>query len=106
MPAKKYAIDRDKLRAAIRRLGNEYVYYMLDDAIELLPPSKLAKLAGQYLDVKSLASAPKVERSLLAHVKYDRDKHLTAAARKASAAQRKALAEKTDWRSHKTRKRQ
>ena len=69
MPAKKRTIDRDKLRAAIRRLGNEYVYYMLDDAIELLPPSKLAKLAGQYLDVKSLESAPKVERSLLALVK-------------------------------------
>lgn len=69
MPAKTRTIDRDKLRVAIRRLGNQYVYYMLDDAIELLPPSKLAKLAGQYLDVKSLESAPKVERSLLAEVK-------------------------------------
>jgi hypothetical protein len=39
-------------------------------------------------------------------VKYDRDKHLTTAARKASAAQRKALAEKTDWRSQRKRKRQ
>ena len=231
MPAKKGAIDRDKLRSAVRRLGNEYIYYMLDDAIELLPPSKLVKLAGRYLDVKSLqASGPKhagllaevkafekasragdyyesfavnskncsevsggtrawiaeCERlfgrcvaatgkgnpgetcgafemlfALLQHidkgmddvvffadeggswqvgvdwqkvlpawftclsatvepdeyarrvvdvvdrfVKYDRDKHLTAASRKASAAQRKALAEKTDWRSQKTRKRQ
>ena len=70
MPAKKRTIDRDKLRAAIRRLGNEYVYYMLDDAIGLLPPSKLAKLAGQYLDVKSLQQyAPKVDASLLAQVK-------------------------------------
>jgi hypothetical protein len=224
-------IDRDKLRSAVRRLGNEYIYYMLDDAIELLPPSKLVKLDGRYLDVKSLqASGPKhagllaevkafekasragdyyesfavnskncsevsggtrawiaeCERlfgrcvaatgkgssgetcdalemlfALLQHidkgmddvvffadeggswqvgvdwqkvlpawftclsatvepdeyarrvvdvvdrfVKYDRDKHLTAASRKASAAQRKALAEKTDWRSQKTRKRQ
>jgi hypothetical protein len=47
-------IDRDKLRSAIRRMGNEYPYYMLDDAIELLPPSKLEKLARRYLDVKSL----------------------------------------------------
>ena len=36
MPARKGAIDRDKLRSAVRRLGNEYIYYMLDDAIELL----------------------------------------------------------------------
>jgi hypothetical protein len=69
MPAKKGAIDRDKLRSAVRRLGNEYIYYMLDDAIELLPPSKLVKLAGRYLDVKSLqASGPK-HAGLLAEVK-------------------------------------
>jgi len=30
------AIDRDKARAAVRKLGHEYVFYMLDDAIELL----------------------------------------------------------------------
>ena len=231
MPARKGAIARDKLRSAVRRLGNEYIYSMLDDAIELLPPSKLVKLAGRYLDVKSLQAAGPKHAGLLAEVKafekasragdyyesfavnskncsevssgtrawiaecerlfgrcvaatgkgnpgetcgafemlfallqhidkgmddvvffadeggswqvgvdwqkvlpawftclsatvepdeyarrvvdvvdrfvkYDRDKHLTAAARKASAAQREALAEKTDWRSQKTRKRQ
>ena len=37
-------IDRDKLRAAIRKLGDEYVFYMLDDAIDLLPPAKLHKI--------------------------------------------------------------
>jgi len=36
---------------------------------------------------------------------YDRDKHLTTASRKASAAQRKALAEKTAWKSQRARKR-
>jgi hypothetical protein len=62
-------IDRDKLRSAVRRLGSEYIFYMLDDAIELLPPSKLVKLAGRYLDVKSLqASGPK-HAGLLAEVK-------------------------------------
>jgi len=30
-------IDRDKLRAAIRRMGSEYIFYMLDNAITLLP---------------------------------------------------------------------
>ena len=68
MPAKKRTIDRDKLRVAIRRMGNQYVYHMLDDAIELLPPSTLAKLAGQYLDVKSLESDPKVKKHLLDQV--------------------------------------
>jgi hypothetical protein len=30
------AIDTDKLRGAVRKLGREYVFYMLDDAIDLL----------------------------------------------------------------------
>ncbi len=33
-------IDRNKLRAAIRKLGDEYVFYMLDEAIDLLPASQ------------------------------------------------------------------
>ena len=40
-------LDRDKLRAAIRMLGTEYLFYMLDDAIDLLPPAKLHKLVKQ-----------------------------------------------------------
>ena len=64
------AIDRDKLRSAVRRLGNEYIYYMLGDAMDLLPPSKLVTLAGRYLDVKSLQSGgPNKHASLLAEVK-------------------------------------
>ena len=35
-------IDWDKLRAAIRRMGSEYVFYMLDDAIALLPQTSSA----------------------------------------------------------------
>ena len=38
-------IDRDKLRTEVRKLGNEYDFYMLDDAIEPLPPAKLYKIA-------------------------------------------------------------
>ena len=26
-----FQIDRDKLRAEVRKLGNEYVFFMLDD---------------------------------------------------------------------------
>ena len=54
MARKPIQIDRDKLRAAVRKLGNEYVFYMLEDAIELLPPSKLHKIAKKYLDLRRL----------------------------------------------------
>ena len=54
MQPKHIPIDRDKLRAAVRKLGNEYVFSMLDDAIELLSPAKLCRLAKKYLDLKRL----------------------------------------------------
>jgi hypothetical protein len=71
-PAPVPEIDRGKLRERLRRLGDEYVFYMLDDAIDLLPPAKLAKLVGQYIDVRQLqpdASSASGERTLLAEVK-------------------------------------
>jgi hypothetical protein len=54
MPRQPAAIDRDKLRAAVRKLGHEYVFYMLDDAIDLLPPAKLQRIAKKYLDIENL----------------------------------------------------
>lgn len=62
-------IDRDKLRAALRKLGNDRIYAMLGDAIGLLPPSKLVKLAERYFDAKSLDADPENNASLLAQVK-------------------------------------
>jgi hypothetical protein len=47
------AIDKDKLRAALRTLAPQYAFHMLFDAVDLLPPAKLHKLAGKYLDAKS-----------------------------------------------------
>jgi len=71
MPRQPAAIDRDKLRAAVRKLGHEYVFYMLDDAIDLLPPAKLHQIAKKYLDIKSLRpdSEIKTKANLLAAVK-------------------------------------
>jgi hypothetical protein len=71
MPRKPIQIDRDKLREEIRKLGNEYVFFMLDDAIELLPPVKLHKIAKKYLDLKRLRpDAEKATKpSLLTDVK-------------------------------------
>ncbi len=63
------AIDRDKLRAALRRLGDEYVFCMLDDAIDLLPPAKLAKLVSRYLDAKQLHPDDPGTKNLLAEVR-------------------------------------
>lgn len=54
MPPKPIQIDRDKLRTAVRKLGSESIFDMLDDAIELLPPAKLRKLATKYFDLKPL----------------------------------------------------
>jgi hypothetical protein len=70
MARKPIQIDRDKLRAAVRKLGNECVFYMLDDAIELLPPAKLHKIAKKYLDLNRLRpDVPATKPSLLSDVK-------------------------------------
>ena len=47
-------LDRSKLRDAIRKLGDEYAFYMLHDALELLPERELEKLVGRYLRVDQL----------------------------------------------------
>jgi hypothetical protein len=66
MARKPIQIDRDKLRAEVRKLGNEYVYFMLDDAIEHLPVSKLHKIARKYLDLERLRpDAEKATRASL-----------------------------------------
>ncbi len=62
-------IDRDKLRAAIRRMGSEYVFYMLDDAITLLPQTKLCKLIALYLNPAKHRPDGAIKESLLAEVK-------------------------------------
>jgi hypothetical protein len=64
-------IDRNKLRAAIRRLSPEYVFYMLDDAIDLLPLAELEGIAKKYLDLKRLRpdSDRQAKPTLLADVK-------------------------------------
>lgn len=62
-------IDRDKVRSALRRLGDEYIFHMLDEAIELLPPIKLAKLVGGYLDVKQLRPDSHDNKTLLEEVR-------------------------------------
>jgi hypothetical protein len=64
------ALDRDKVRAAIRTLPAEYVRYMLADAVELLPPARLHAVARQYLDLRRLRPDSNTARAnLIADVK-------------------------------------
>lgn len=62
-------IDRAKLRTSIRRLTNEYIYYLLDEALDMLPEKKLAKLIGRYLDLRTLRPDSAKKASLLADIK-------------------------------------
>lgn len=62
-------IDRDKLRAAIRKLLHEDVYYLLDKAIELLPQTKLLKLVSQHIDPEKFRPDGNAKGSLLATVR-------------------------------------
>jgi hypothetical protein len=61
-------IDRDKLRMMLRRLGDEFIFRMLYDAVELMPPAKLHKLVESYLDPDSLLPDDNQPKNLLAKV--------------------------------------
>ena len=65
-------IDREKLRARVRLLGAEYVFYLLDEAIDLLTQEQLAQLVARYIDPALLRPDPgasAVSRSLLDDVR-------------------------------------
>ena len=70
-------IDRDKLRAAVRRMRSEYVFYMLDDAITLLPESKLRKLIARYLNPVELRLDGAGKENLFADVEAFQKASLT-----------------------------
>jgi hypothetical protein len=58
-------IDRDKLRAAIRREGKECIFHMLDAAIELLPQAKLRKLIDGNINPAELYADGRGKQELL-----------------------------------------
>jgi hypothetical protein len=62
-------VDRDKLRAALRRLRPEDLFYMLEEAITLLPQAKLLGLAKRHLNVSTLMVDGKSKEDLLTDVK-------------------------------------
>ena len=62
-------VDRDKLRAALRRLRPEDLFFMLEEAITLLPQAKLLGLAKRHLNVSTLMVDGKPKEDLLTDVK-------------------------------------
>ena len=48
------SIDRYKLRQLMRKMDDDMIYFLLDDAIDLLPDTELTKLVGNYLDLTNL----------------------------------------------------
>lgn len=69
-PAMPPTIDRAKLRAWLRRLGDEYMFYVLDEAIEVMTPEQLAHATAKYVRPEALQVDPNPPppRSLLGDV--------------------------------------
>jgi hypothetical protein len=61
-------IDREKLRAAIRRMGRDYLFLMLDAAITVLPEDSLCKLVKGFLNPDELCPDSAGEPSLLEEI--------------------------------------
>ena len=61
-------LDLQRIRRAIRGSGNETIFFLLDDAISLLPPAKLRQLLAQFMKPEQFVSDVAVKRDLLAEV--------------------------------------
>jgi len=61
-------LDLQRIRRAIRVSGNETIFFLLDDAISLLPPAKLRQLLTQYMKPEQFVSDVAGKRDLLAEV--------------------------------------
>jgi hypothetical protein len=59
------AIDLHKLRARLRVIGEEQVFYMLDEALELLPRAALQRLVGRYISLDDVRADPAASRRTL-----------------------------------------
>jgi hypothetical protein len=62
-------IDREKLHVALHRLSDKQIFYILEEAIDLLPEAKLLKLVKSFMDPAALRPDRKAKGSLLADVK-------------------------------------
>lgn len=61
-------LDRQQIRRAIRQMGNEYVFYLLDDAISLLSQAQLRQLITPYANPDQFIEHEAQQKDLLAEV--------------------------------------
>ena len=61
-------LDLQRIRRAIRGSGNETIFFLLDDALSLLPPAKLRQLLAQYMKPEQFVSDVAVKQDILAEV--------------------------------------
>ena len=61
-------LDRQQIRRAIRQMGNEYVFYLLDDAISLLSQAQLRQLIAPYANPDQFIEHEAPQKDLLAKV--------------------------------------
>lgn len=61
-------LDRQQIRRAIRKLGNDYIFYFLDDAISLLSQGQLRQLLASYLNQEEFVARDSTQENLLAEI--------------------------------------
>jgi hypothetical protein len=61
-------IDRQKLRTAVEGLSREGAASLLDEALDLVPPAKIAKLVGRHIELSKVRPDPRGRAALLAEV--------------------------------------
>jgi hypothetical protein len=70
------SIDRATIRAALRRLSNESVYYILGEALEILPLAKAHKIIKGYIDLSQFPQDGQKPKNLLEEIKEFRQASL------------------------------
>lgn len=61
-------LDRQKIRRAIRQMGNESIFYLLDDAISLLSEDQLRQLIASYANPDQFIEHEAQQKDLLAEI--------------------------------------
>jgi hypothetical protein len=69
-------VDRATIRAALRRLGNESIYYILGEALEMLPLAKAHKLIKGYIDLSQFRRDDPKPKNLLEEIREFRQASL------------------------------
>lgn len=62
-------IDRATIRAALRNLRNEDIYYILGEALEMLPLAKAQKLIKRHIDLSQFQRDSQKPKNLLEEIK-------------------------------------